>query len=161
MVHDDLGNRMKKNEADLPKAFLIAIFVFIILIAEQYHLPPIFVVIFLLLLVLFIKIFSKPLEELLDNYEKKSKEKEALNDYDGTIKKYLPEIKGEKFLLDVLYTRFVLVESALNKGDFDTIKELCTDSLYDILYSKWKNYSTKKEKRTREKMKVHSYNIQT
>ena len=81
------------------------------------------------------------------------------HDLDGTIKKYFPNYGSEKELLDELYKRFIQVEKSVCSGDFETLKLLCTDSLYNLLFDRYYDGYNNNEERVMDNFTLFTYNI--
>lgn len=52
-----------------------------------------------------------------------------VHDYDDVVKKYFPEYT-EKGLIEHLFKLFINIQTAWMNFDYDTLKDLCTDCLY-------------------------------
>ena len=88
------------------------------------------------------------------------KEDSTIHDYDETIQKYLPEIKGEQELLEQLYDRFKQVEEAISKGELEVVRKMTTDDLYQSLSNEYHNYDSQGEIHVVDKIAPYAYNIQ-
>lgn len=82
----------------------------------------------------------------LNNKNDKSKNKPyepRIGDSDKEIQKYLPDMTEEK-LINILYNKFLEIETAYINYDYDTLKKDCTSELYDSYNSDLENIKTNK-----------------
>ena len=86
---------------------------------------------------------------------------QSIYDFTDKIKEYFPSINSEKELLDDLFNRFLKVEQSLSDGDLESLKTLCTDSLYDMLSQQYKTYASREERHVVDSFQLYAYNIQS
>ena len=158
------AKRKKENIIFIITALL---FVYLFFIFALEKVPPFLFILTVIVLFSFIVLLCYIIDIIssrdLNNIRKKNivkEQDETLHDYDSIVLKYFPEIKGEKELLDELYQRFVQVKEAESKGDLDSLKKLCGDSLSQSLIQQYKSYSKKEEKHIYKDFSLYAYNIQ-
>ena len=133
---------MSKDELELQKKLLI--FGFISLVP----------------LCVLIMVISDCINSFLDKamHEVVLLKKSKVGDYDKEVKKYFPE-DTEKSLLDKLYQQFIDIQMAWMEFDYDKLKELCTDELYEAYRSDLEVLKLKGRKNVMSDFKLLDYNI--
>ncbi len=91
--------------------------------------------IFVIVMIVIVAIvFGFVILNAIDNSRRKKEGLEAIRSYIGDsdfeIKKFFPNL-DERTLIDVLFQRFVDVQVAWMNFDYDKLRELCTDELYN------------------------------
>lgn len=158
-------NRKKENRILLITICLIVIIILMGLVIDK--LPENFRLLYLLIIyaagimiVFSINIIGKRRLKMYSMKSHVDSKDKTIHDYDEIINKYLPEIGGEKALLEDLYQRFIQVEEALSDGDLDTLKKICVDSLYESLANQYESYASKEEIHAINDFSLYAFNIQ-
>lgn len=91
--------------------------------------------------------------------KKTNKQTRKLGKKNQLVKEYFDDYKGEKELLEVLYPQFIKVQNALMNYDYNTLKETCTEDLYNKLKTDFDILKQKKYKNIMKDYTLNSYYI--
>lgn len=80
------------------------------------------------------------------------------HDYDDTVRKYFPDYT-EKSLIEHLFQIFIDIQVAWMNFDYDTLKKLCTDELYQSYKMDLEQLQSKHRKNIMDNISLNAANI--
>ena len=93
--------------------------------------------------------------------KKKNSKKKEKNNWNQIVRKHFNKYKNSKELLEILYVKYVRIQSCTMNFDYDNLEKLCSEKIYKDIKEDLELLKPKKNKRIIKDYTLNSYKLKS